>query len=254
MAFPSWFDDKFGPHTLELYRDEVRNTDVQVEAVAGILGPPSAGPLLDLCCGWGRHSVPLARRGYRVLALDGSEYFINRLSSDLTSADRKRLVPVRADMRAVPLASGSVTSAFQMYTSFGYGLDPADDPLVLSEVFRVLRPGGTYLLDLINWTLARRAFDGKFEEEYPEFDVVEECRIDPATDILRMKRALLYRDGRPAHTYEFEIRLYDRADLTDLLEAAGFRVVDFWGDFDRSVYVPTRSLRMIAVCRKEEAR
>jgi len=196
----------------------------------------------------------MSRRGYRVLALDGSDYFLNRLGSDLTTADKPRLSPVRADMRALPLATGSVAMAYQMYTSFGYGTDKRDDPLVASEVYRVLRPGGTYLLDLINWTLARRAFDGKFEEEYPEFDVVEECRIDPRTEILRVRRALLFRDGRPAHTYEFEIRIFDRAALTDLLEAAGFKVVDFWGDFDKSFYSPSRSLRMIAVCRRGEER
>jgi SAM-dependent methyltransferase len=254
MAFPSWYDDKFGPHTVELYRDEVRGTGPQVEALASIAGPTAGGPILDLCCGWGRHAIPMARRGYRVLALDGSRFFTEKLSSDATSADKRRIHQVRSDMRAIPLASGSVKFAYQIYTSFGYGTDGGDDPLVLSEVFRVLRPGATYLLDLINWTLARRAFDGKFEEEYPEFDVVEEGRIDTATDILRVRRALLYRDGRPNHHYEFEIRMFDRARLTFMLEAAGFTVADFWGGFDKSHYSPTRSLRMIAICRKGEAR
>ncbi|MFC1544744.1 methyltransferase domain-containing protein [Gemmatimonadota bacterium] len=253
MAFPAWFDKKFGLHTVELYHDEVRNTDLQVEAAAELAKAAGSGPLLDLCCGWGRHSVPLARRGYRVLALDGSRYFLGKLCSGITAADRRHLAPVRADMRAIPLKSNSVALAFQMYTSFGYGTEGGDDPMVLSEVLRVLRPGGSYLLDLINWNLARRAFDGKFEEEYADFDVVEECRIDPRTEILRVKRALLFRDGRPAHSYEFEIRMFDRTTLTDLLEAAGFTVVDFWGDFDKSVYSPARSLRMIAICRAEKS-
>ena len=250
MAFPSWYDDKFGPHTIELYRDEVCNTESQVKALAGLAGSPTKGPLLDLCCGWGRHSIPLMRLGYKVLALDGSRYFIERMSGELTAAERRTLSPVRADMRAIPLAAGSVAMAVQMYTSFGYGTDSSDDPAVLREVARVLRPRGTYVLDLINWSMARRAFDGKFEEEYQEFDVVEECRIDHRTEILHVKRALLYRDGRPAHTYEFEIRLFDRAALTDLLERAGFVVVDFWGGFDKSVYSPSRSMRMIAICRR----
>jgi SAM-dependent methyltransferase len=138
-----------------------------------------------------------------------------------------------------------------MYTSFGYGTESQDDRRVLNEVRRVLRPDGFYLLDLINWTLARRAFDGKYEESYPNFDVVEECRIDHGTDILRVRRALLYRDGRRPHIYSFEIRMFDQAGLTDLLKMTGFRLLELWGDFDRSPYSPQKSYRMIAVCRGE---
>lgn len=251
MAFPVWFDQKFGPHTEDLYRDELRNTTSQVEALASLAGSSASGTLLDLCCGWGRHALGLSRRGYRVVGLDGSRYFIEKLAKDMLPSDRCRLAPLRGDMRCLPLAGESMAMAYQLYTSFGYGTDSSEDMEVLAEVLRVLRPGGTYLLDLINWTLARRAFDGKFEEEYDEFDVVEECRIDPETEILRIRRALLYRDGRRPHIYEFEIRMFDRAGLTSLLEKAGFRVVDFWGEFDRTRYSPQRSLRMIALCRKE---
>ncbi len=251
MAFPAWFDQKFGPHTVPLYRDEVRNTDAQVESLADVAGSAAAGPLLDLCCGWGRHARALARRGYRVVGLDGSRYFLEKLSAEMTSADRPHLAPVRGDMRCLPLAAGSMASVFQLYTSFGYGTAAPDDMEVLSGVYRVLKPGGCYLLDMINWTLARRAFDGNFEEEYEEFDVVEQCRIDPRLDLLRIKRALLYRDGRRPHIYEFEIRMFSRARLAAMLEEAGFRVVDFWGNFDRGSYRAERSLRMIALCRKE---
>lgn len=253
MAFPAWFDQKFGPHTESLYRDELRNTDAQVETLASVAGSTAEGPLLDMCCGWGRHALALARRGYRVVGLDGSRYFLAKLSTGMTPRDRLGLAPVRGDMRCIPLAASSVTFVFQMYTSFGYGTDGSDDMEVLSGVFRVLEPGGHYLLDMINWTLARRAFDGNFEEEYEEFDVVEECRIDPRADLLRIKRALLYRDGREPHIYEFEIRMFDRACLSALLKEAGFRVIDFWGDFDRGSYKPDRSLRMIAICRKESS-
>ncbi len=251
MAFPSWYDQKFGPHTVSLYRDEVRFTDAQVETLADLAGSTTDGPLLDLCCGWGRHALALAQRGYQVVGLDGSEYFLSKLASDMTPADRPRLAPVRGDMRCLPFAAGSIATVIQMYTSFGYGTDPSDDMEVLSEVCRALKPGGFYLLDMINWTLARRAFDGKFEEEHEEFDVVEDCRIDPRIDLLRIKRALLYRDGRRPYIYEFEIRMFDRARLSAMLKEAGFRIVDFWGDFDRSGYNPAKSLRMIALCHRE---
>jgi len=250
MAFPDWFDDKFGPHTIDLYEEEVARTPEQIAVLRRLLGAPGEGIVLDLCCGWGRHCLLLARLGYRVAAVDGSAYFLSRLRSDMRLEDRGRLFPLRGDMRELPLAAGSVAAAIQMYTSFGYGTDPEDDRRVLAEVYRLLAPGGMYLLDLINWTLARRAFDGRYEESYSKFDVVEDCRIEPGTNLLRIKRALVFRDGAPAHIYEFEIRMFDRDELAGLLENAGFAILDFWGGFDCRAYDPDRSYRMIALCRK----
>jgi len=250
MSFPQWFDEKFGPHTIELYQDETRQTSRQLDALKAFLGPPGQNRVLDLCCGWARHALPLARMGYKVVGLDGSSYFLEKARSELKDRRNVPLSLLRADMRVLPFPAGSFASAIQMYTSFGYGTDPEDDCRVLNELNRVLRPGGTYLLDLINWTLARKAFDGRYEESYPNFDVVEECRIDPQRNLLRVRRALLYSDGRKPHLYNFEIRMFDRMSLTMLLEQSGFQVLDVWGDFDCSPYKPNKSYRMITVCRK----
>lgn len=250
MTFPHWFDEKFGSHTIELYRDEIRHTPGQLETLKAFLGRPGGKPVLDLCCGWGRHALPLAGMGYPLVGLDGSSYFLERARCELNGLKNSRLSLLRGDMRVLPFRESSFAAAIQMYTSFGYGTDPEDDCRVLNELNRVLQPGGTYLLDLINWTLARKAFDGRYEESYPNFDVVEECRIEPRGNLLSVKRALLYRDGRKPHLYNFEIRMFDRMSLTRLLEEKGFEILDVWGDFDCSPYRPQKSYRMITVCRK----
>ncbi|HUU27456.1 MAG TPA: class I SAM-dependent methyltransferase, partial [archaeon] len=70
MAFPIWFEDKFGPHTIELYADEIRQTQLQLATIRDLIGTPPGGyPLLDLCCGWGRHAAPLYEMGYPVVGL-----------------------------------------------------------------------------------------------------------------------------------------------------------------------------------------
>ena len=250
MAFPDWFNAKFGPYTRELYRDEIRVSAGQVKAISAFLGPPGEYPLLDLCCGWGRHAVPLARKGYKVVGLDGCRYFLDQIPGEDHGSAGGSLWAVLGDMREIPLKDSSFAAVIQMYTSFGYGTDPEDDLRILQQVYRVLADGGCYLLDLINWTVARRAFDGTFEQEYPSFDMVEECRIEPGGNLLRIKRALLFRDGRKAHIYEFEIRMFEEDTLRRLLAQAGFKVIDFWGDFDRSPYRPNHSYRMIAIAGK----
>ena len=250
MAFPDWFDAKFGPYTRELYRDEIPRSGSQVEAISKLLGPPGEFPLLDLCCGWGRHAVPLAEKGYKVVGLDGCRYFLEQIPRTGWGSAKGSLSVVMGDMHELPLKDNSFAAIIQMYTSFGYGTDPEDDMRVLQQVYRVLTDRGYYLLDLINWSLARKVFNGTFQQQYPSFDMVENCRIEPGGNLLRIKRALLFRDGRKAHIYEFEIRMFDAETLSRLLTKAGFKVIDLWGDFDRSPYRPHRSYRMIAFAGK----
>jgi ubiquinone/menaquinone biosynthesis C-methylase UbiE len=252
MAFPDWYTDKFGPYTPEIYSEEVTESASQVDAISGFLGPPAELPLLDLCCGWGRHAIPLAEKGYRVIGVDGCRYFLDRISEKLGSSSNGNLSAVMGDMRNLPMSDCSFAAVIQLYTSFGYGTDPEDDIRVLRQVNRVLANRGIYLLDLINWTVARRAFDGKYEQAYPSFDMVEDCRIDPGQNLLRVKRALVFRDGRKSHIYEFEIRMFEEETLRRMLQDAGFKVLEFWGDFDRSPYRPHSSYRMIAVANKGE--
>ena len=250
MAFPKWFDQKFGPYTIELYRDEIKNTEAQIKCLDALLGKPGSRPVLDLCCGWGRHSFPLAAKGHRIVSLDGNEFFVGKFNESRKSASARFNPSVlRGDMRCLPFAGQSFRAAYQMYTSFGYGTEQKDDLEVLAEVNRVLDSGAIYLMDLINWGLARQFFDGVYEQQYDSFDTVEECRVEPnisgGPDLLRVKRALMFNDGRPNHEYEFEIRMYEVGQLMSLFQRAGFRVIDVWGGFDRQPYHPGRSYRMI---------
>ena len=61
------------PHTPEA---EAKRAEAQVDFIAQALELPQGARILDLCCAWGRHSIPLAQRGYRVTGLDLSKYHI----------------------------------------------------------------------------------------------------------------------------------------------------------------------------------
>ena len=65
------FFDVFAPH----YMDEVftRNTVAEVDFLEEVLGIAPGASVLDVGCGTGRHSVELARRGYRVTGVDISQ-------------------------------------------------------------------------------------------------------------------------------------------------------------------------------------
>jgi len=105
-----------------------------------LLGLPSGSRILDVPCGQGRHAHLLAETGFDVDALDYSE--------DLLAVARKRgtgktLRYTRGDMRKLPARwTGRFDAVLNLFTSFGFFLDPNDDRRVIAEFARVLKPDG----------------------------------------------------------------------------------------------------------------
>ena len=107
----------------------------ELSRVAELLGPRAA----DLGCGIGRLTAPIAADRFTV-GVDGSP--------ELLAKARERLGPavplVRADVAALPLASGSLTGVFMAFVSLHF--DDATAARAFAEAFRVLQPGGAFVL------------------------------------------------------------------------------------------------------------
>ncbi|MDR7511904.1 MAG: class I SAM-dependent methyltransferase, partial [Armatimonadota bacterium] len=78
-----WWRDVFDrPTFLELYeRADVERAATQVEQVVRLLDLHPPARVLDLCSGYGRHSVELARRGFDVVGVDISEMQVRRAAA-----------------------------------------------------------------------------------------------------------------------------------------------------------------------------
>ena len=105
-------------------------TAAEVNGVVGQLGLAPGARLLDLCCGQGRHAVPLARLGLRVTGLDLSRPLLARAAAAADGGPPVGLVA--ADMRRLPFADGSFDAVLNLFNSFGYLEDETQDELVLA--------------------------------------------------------------------------------------------------------------------------
>jgi SAM-dependent methyltransferase len=210
-------------------------------ALSGVSGSAA----LDLGCGPGRHAIPLARRGFRVTAVDLSPFHLAK-ARERAEAAQAAVEFVQADMRTF-VRPDAFDLALSLFTSFGYFEDPADDLRVLRHVRESLRPGGVLVMDVaskerlarvLHPTLSQRAADGAL--------LVQRHQI--VDDWTRVRNEwTVIRDGH-ARTFEFLLRIYSGQELKTLLAAAGFATITLHGALDGRPY-DLEAERLIAVAR-----
>src|SRR5215469_15998645 len=128
----------------------------EVERIVSLLGISPPASVLDLCCGPGRHSLELARRGFSVVGVDRTTALLDELKRR-SQAEQLQIEVVHEDMRGFSRAEG-FEAILNVYTSFGYFPDPEDDRGVLLNLHRSLKPGGTLLIDVLGKEVLARDF------------------------------------------------------------------------------------------------
>ena len=129
------------------------------------LGVRAGDRLLDLGCGFGRHSYQAARLGAEVVSFDASagevrnvlDTFGAMVVAGELDAERARVGAVQGDALALPFADGS----FDRVIASEVLEHIPDDEEAMAELARVLRPGGTMAVtvprcgpELVNWALS----------------------------------------------------------------------------------------------------
>ncbi len=138
-----WFAYDFDhPAYFDHYRDKEGDAPHEGRALAALLGLRPGSLVLDLPCGWGRLRPALVERGCEVIGGDLSALNLQRHRREHPAA------LVRLDFRALPFKTACADGVFCAFTSWGYFATDAENLRQLQEFARVLKPGGTLLLDL----------------------------------------------------------------------------------------------------------
>ncbi len=222
----AWFQELF---SLDYVRSEPPTTSEQlrteVDFIESTLSVPSGGRLLDLGCGYGRHTVPLARRGYEMVGLDLS---LELLQNALRRAQAKQasIKFVHGDLRDLEF-NGVFDGAYCFNTTFGYFTD-AENLMVLRGVHRALKPGARFLIDVANRDQAIQSIPVRNWWEGDGCLIQEDVDFDHLTSRLMIKRFLVYADGTQRE-YDITLRLFSPHELLAMLRLVGFRYVDLSG-------------------------
>jgi ubiquinone/menaquinone biosynthesis C-methylase UbiE len=237
---PETWDAFFSDFYLRAYANDERDEEAEVQALAAarMSGCAEGGELLDVPCGFGRHSVPLARAGYRVTGVDRSAALLEEARRRAGGERWPKLVT--ADYRELPFPDASFDAAVNLYSSIGY-LGDEEDVRVLAEIGRVVRPGGRLVVELMHRDWLVRGFAEQDWRLLGEGRLLLEQRtFDAAAGVVQTTQTLIDgAGGRESRT--FSVRVYSATEVAAMLTRAGFADVRVYGGLDGSPFgVDTR--------------
>ena len=224
----AWWEELFDQRYLDFYDGllPVREAAADAAFLDRALALRAGARILDLGCGFGRHSVPLATRGYRVTGIDLSEPMLT-LARRLAERAGAPVDWQRRDMRDLH-GLGPLDACICLYTVLGY-FDDEGNARVVRGVHDVLRPGGRLVLDLTNPLALMPHWPGLSWRENASGIVRETSEYDPLTARLTSRRTIFGKDGRSRELPATVVRMYAQNETARLLEDAGFEVEQVYG-------------------------
>jgi ubiquinone/menaquinone biosynthesis C-methylase UbiE len=243
----AWYDEFFKEDYLQIYLPFLteERTKQEIDFIIEILNLPPGSKILDLACGFGRHTIPLAKKGYDMTGLDYTEKFI-RMAEEKAQKENLQIEFLVGDMRKIPFEN-HFAGVISYFTSFGFFSDEENFE-VLKGVSKALKREGKFLLEIMNRDLLVKNFRPKNWQRLEDGTLVlEENSLDLMTN--RLKNYKIIIDKKGERTKWFELRLYTLQELVYLLEKVGLKVIQTYGKKDKSPY-SIDSPRMIVLSQK----
>jgi len=228
-----WWRRIFNSLYLKTDGDVVEDREItarEVDTILSILNLSYEDKILDLCCGQGRHSFELARRGFQnIEGLDRSHYLIQKAKIN-AKKDGLNLKFREGDARKLPYPPDAFDVVLILGNSFGYFDSVQEDLRVLKEVMKVLKPWGKLLIDVSDGEYLREHFQRRSWEWIDKKHFV--CR-ERSLSIDRRRlisREIISHVEKGVIVDQFYAeRLYTKESLKELLEKAGFTDIQFHG-------------------------
>jgi SAM-dependent methyltransferase len=244
----SWFAEVFDEdylRTLPFLTPQA--TQAEAELVAASLGTSPGAKLLDVGCGYGRHAMELAARGYHVVGLDLSTPLLVRGGEE---AHRRGLTInfIRGDMRELDF-DGQFDGAYCLFSTFGY-FDDETNKKTAGNLARALRPGGKCVFEILNRDYIIADLPTRVWWEGDGCVVLEEVDFNYFSSRVCVNRSVVFDDGRQLEQ-EISIRAYSLHEVGKLMLAAGFRVLEVSGSYQtRGRFFGNQSRHIIVVAER----
>ena len=231
----------------ELVRLE-ETTPSEVKAIVSILGLKPKAKVLDLCCGYGRHAIPMTQMGFRITGFEISESLYNK-AKEYSKTSEVKFKLILGDMRSLHLkVKEKFDAVINIFTAFGFYTKESDNQRVLNGVAKVLKPGAKFLIDLSNRENVLKRWQPRQWYSAGGKTVLEQAMFDFFSSRLEVTRTHIS-GNNTREVSDFSIRLYSLHEMLAMIKKAGLSTVAVLGDFDMTQY-SVDSRRMIILAQK----
>lgn len=233
--FASWFDT---PYYHILYKDrDFEEAQLFMDNLTNYLNLPEDAKILDLACGKGRHSVYLNKLGYDVT---GADLSVNSIA-EAAQYSNDRLHFVVHDMRE-PF-NEKFDAIFNLFTSFGYFEDDADNLKTLKAICESLSEYGFGVIDFMN---VHHVIANLVPEEVKTVEGIDFHIKRYVADGHIFKEIDFDACGQHYHFTE-RVQALTLEDFEQIMEEAGIYLLDVFGDYRLKKFYKNDSERLIMI-------
>ncbi|MDN3666896.1 class I SAM-dependent methyltransferase [Algibacter miyuki] len=233
--FTSWFDTTYY-HILYKDRDDTE-AHAFMDTLTEYLNMPEGGTVLDLACGKGRHARYLNKMGYHVTGVDLSENSI-----DFAKQFENHSLKFDVHDMSKPY-NKQFDAVFNLFTSFGYFEDDADNLRTIEAIKANLNDFGFGVIDFMN---SEFVIDNLVPEEVKTVDGIDFYLKRYVENGYIIKDISFDTDGN-AYKFQERVRGFTLADFQSLFEQAGVYLLDVFGDYKLSKFNAKTSERLVMI-------
>jgi SAM-dependent methyltransferase len=243
--YVNWFSSKL---YLELYKhrneDDARNL---INLIQRTLPLKKGDKVLDVCCGAGRYSIELARRGFNVTGFDLSKFLISEAKKNYKNLPERFIKAnfLNKDMRKFDFKK-SFDLAANLFTSFGYFFDDEENFLVFKNVSASLKKNGYFVFDFLNGNYLRKNIVPYDKKVFQGKEFISKRRIERDFVI----KEITVTSGSKKISYEEILKLYDIKTLKKAFLENRLKVIHSFGDYFGNSYNREKSQRIILIAQK----
>jgi len=258
----NWWEEKFGffgkhymmgDNSLVGYHEDrsmtlQQRTEEEARGVLNICKLKTGDFLLDCPCGYGRHSIWLAKKGLRVVGADINSFEL-KIAKKIAKRKGVRVSFIKKNMLKLK-CKNKFDALINMWYSFGFFDKDEDNLKVLKNFYEALKPEGIFLMHTdVN---IPRVLNGKFRE-YEKRPLVGGGFLrqiefyNPETK--RNHGVWVVEKGKSIESKEYSVRVYSKEEFIRLCKLVGFKKVEVYSDWNGKKYDPN-SEDMIIVATK----
>jgi len=215
--------------------EEVVNGMLKVLSGFGI----ASGNLLDLCCGNGRISIYMAKKGFKAVGVDISRAFLEDARKKAEEHKVTNNVTfLEGDVRNLKKVVGDVSQPFDVvvnaWTSIGY-FSQDDDINMFKQARELSRKDAVLIIaETMHSDFLAVKFTPTGYQEVGDTVLLESRKYDPTTSQLTAAWTFYNKRGENLKfidRIELENHVYSQSELSSVLRKAGWEPVAFYGSF-----------------------